>query len=72
MPFKLQMQLAKRALIHLEIKSLEKQIEGTTTNNNINDMLCPSYVFVMTSRPYPLYVHHTIKVDSILFQKFAL
>ena len=31
------------------------------------------YVFVvMTSRPYPLYVHRTIKVDSILYQKFAL
>ena len=28
--------------------------------------------FVMTSRPYPLYVHRTIRVDSILYQKFAL
>ena len=26
----------------------------------------------MTSRPYPLYVQRTIKVDSILYQKFAL
>ena len=26
----------------------------------------------MTSRPYPLYVHRTVKVDSILYQKFAL
>ena len=25
----------------------------------------------MTSRPYSLYVHRTIKVDSILYQKFA-
>ena len=31
-----------------------------------------SVFFVMTSRPYPLYVHRTIKVDSILYQKFAL
>ena len=31
------------------------------------------YVFlVMTSRPYPLYVYCTIKVTSILYQKFAL
>ena len=28
--------------------------------------------FWLGSRPYPLYVHRTIKVDSILYQKFAL
>ena len=41
----------------------------TNETNNGNEFTCS---VVMTSRPYPLYVHRTIKVESILSRKFAL
>ena len=32
---------------------------------------CWGHLLIYTSSPYPLYVHRIIKVDSILYQKFA-